>query len=167
MLAGYSLTPASRTEDGRAIFWASLGEIRLFIGRNERRWFVVTGSDRMDSEHFVLAAPSMETVEKYFFGRFCLPIRRIRDLARVKAPISIGEISPKFTIDTRNFEGVERFCLIASDGSVAAVSSVDQITGAAELVKLSLLMTTSIDMITASCLDPDGKPLFQLVGRLN
>lgn len=160
-IAGYTLTPGSRSEDGRAIFWASLGEIRLFIGRNDRGWFVVTDSDRMGPEHFILAAPSMDTIEKYFFGRFCQVIRRKRELPRLRIPVLREQLAPNFHIDIRDFEGVDRLTLISSDGAAVAVSSSDSVTGTAELVKLSFFLNVSIDEIVASCLDQNGKPLFR------
>ncbi|WP_084293473.1 TNT antitoxin family protein [Mycobacterium gastri] len=163
-IAGYTLTPGSRSEDGRAIFWASLGEIRLFIGWNDRGWFVVTDSDRMGPEHFILAAPSMDTIEKYFFGRFCPTIRRKRELPRLKIPVLKEQLPSNFRIDIRDFEGVERLTLVANDGSVVAVSSSDPVTGTAELAKLSFFLAAPIDEIVASCFDPYGKPLFQDLG---
>jgi Immunity protein 61 len=160
-LAGYALTPGSRTDDGRAVFWASLGEVRLLIGRDATGWFVITDSDRMGPEHFILAAPTIDTIERYFFGRFCQSIRSRRELPRVRLPISEEEISPHFSLDSRYFDGVQRLALIASDGSTVAISSADRLTGTAELVKLSLYLTATIDEIVASGLDPDGKPLFK------
>ncbi|MBV8455139.1 MAG: TNT antitoxin family protein [Acetobacteraceae bacterium] len=159
--AGYALTPGSRTVDGRALFWASLGEIRLVIGKNQDGWFVVTDSDRMGSEHFILAAPSMGTIEKYFYGRFCLSIRSNCGLPRVRVPISAEETSNQFSIDTRSFEGTERFALIAADGSTVAISSADSVTAKAELGKLRVFLRATIDQIEASAVDPDGRPLFE------
>ena len=160
-LAGYSVNPGSRTADGRAVFWASLGEIRLLIGRNPDGWFVITDSDRMEAEQFVLAAPSMTTIEKYLFGRFCLSIRSKRGLPRVRVPITADESVLHFRIATQKFEGIERFTLIASDGSTTAVGSADRATGTAELKKLALYLIATIDEIEASAVDPDGKPIFE------
>ena len=160
-LAGYTLTPGKSTDDGRAIFWASLGEIRLFIGKNQDRWFVVTDSDRMGPEHFILAAQSMGTIEKYLFGRFCLHIRSIRGLPRVGVPISNNGLVSAYSIETREFEGTQRFALVASDGSTVAISSADRVTATAELKRLALYLTATIDQIEASAVDPDGKPLFE------
>lgn len=160
-LAGYALTPSSRTSDGRAVFWASMGEVRLLIGTKPDGWYVVTDSDRMGSESFILAAPSMATIEKYLFGRFCLSIRSARGLPRVGLPISANEKPSDFSIETRCYEGVERFALIASDGSTVAISSADRVTGTAELKKLALYLTATIDQIKASATDPEGEPLFE------
>ncbi|ORB35149.1 Imm61 family immunity protein [Mycobacterium persicum] len=160
-IAGYTLTPGSRSGDGRAIFWASLGEIRLFIGANDHGWFIVTDSDRMGAEHFVLATRSMDTIEKYLFGRFCPGIRRKHELPRLKMPVLREQLPPNLYIDIRDFEGVERLTLISSDGSAVAVSSSDSVTGTAELVKLSFFLNASIDEIVASCFDRNGRPLFR------
>jgi hypothetical protein len=136
------------------------GEVRHFIGFDDG-WYVVTDSDRMGSEHFILAAPSMTTIERYLFGRFCLSIRSNADLPRVHAPTSTDGISAHFSIETRCFEGVDRFALIDTDGSIAAISSADKVTARAELTKLALYLTATIDQIEASAFDPDGKPLFE------
>ncbi|MBI2695941.1 TNT antitoxin family protein [Mycobacterium nebraskense] len=160
-LAGYTLTPGKCTDDGRALFWAALGEIRLFIGKSQDGWFVVTDSDRMGPEHFILAAPSMDTIEKYLFGRFCLHIRSARGLPRVGVPASHNGLLSPYSIETRDFQGTQRFALIASDGSTVAVSSADRVTATAELRKLALYLTATIDQIEASADDPDGKPLFE------
>lgn len=160
-VAGYTLTPGHRTDDGRVVLWAAAGEIRLFIGNSSDGWFVVTDSDRMGAEHFILAAPAMATIEKYLFGRFCLHIRNARGLPRVGVPMSEDGWRSKYSIDTRDFQGTQHFALIAADHSTVAVSSADKVTAAAELRKLALFLTATIDQIEASAVDPDGKPLFE------
>ncbi|WP_082459702.1 MULTISPECIES: TNT antitoxin family protein [unclassified Mycobacterium] len=160
-LAGYTLTPGDCTDDGRAILWAASGEIRLFIGQNDASWFIVTDSDRMGPEHFVLAAPSMDAIEKYLYGRFCLHIRSARGLPRVGVPVSDSGFVSTYSIEARDFEGTQRFALVASDGSTLAVSSSDKVTATAELRKLALYLTATIDQIEESAIDPDGKPLFE------
>ncbi|MGD1171311.1 TNT antitoxin family protein [Mycobacterium seoulense] len=159
-VAGYTLTPGHRTDDGRAVLWAAAGEIRLLIG-NSSGWFVITDSDRMGAEHFILAAPAMSTIEKYLFGRFCLHIRSARRLPHVGLPISEDGWRSDYSIQIRDFQGAQHFALIAADGSTVAVSSADRVTAAAELRKLALFLTATIDQIEASAVDPDGKPLFE------
>lgn len=161
-LAGYTLTPGSRTRDGRAMFWSPGGEVRYFIGANHDGWFIVTDSDRLGPEYLDLAAPSMATIERYFFGKFGRFIRSRKDLPRVQTPIAREEVSAGFTIGARMFEGVERLALIAPSGSEVAVSSGDELSGTADLVKLSLYLTATMEDIVTSYLDPDGKPLFTL-----
>jgi hypothetical protein len=161
-LAGYSLTPGSRTDDGRALFWSDGGEIRHFIGTDARGWFVVTDSDRLGPEYLDLAARSMTTIEHYFLGQFGRFVRSQKRLPRVHMPTVSEEISAGFTIRTQPFDGVERLALIGPDGSEVAISSGDKVSGTADLVKLSLFLTATAEEIMASYLDPGGKPLFAL-----
>jgi hypothetical protein len=161
-LAGYSLTPGSDTEDGRAMFWSAGGEVRHFIGTNDAGWFTVTDSDRLGPEYLVFLAPSMATIESYFFGKFGGYIRSRKKLPRVHVPFTLEEISTGFTIQSRNFDGVERFTLIASDGSEVAASSGDKFSGTADLVELSHYLTVTTEDIVTSYLDPEGNPLFTL-----
>ncbi len=159
-LAGYTLTPASRTDDGRAVFWSAGGETRLYIGTNDEDWFIVHDSYRMGAEKFKFAARSMETIEKYLTGTFGEYIRSIRNLPDVHIPGTEEEISAGFTIGTKLFEQTERFALMESSGSVVAVVSGGRLIATMRLVELSLYLTVTIDDITTSFLDPDGKPLF-------
>jgi immunity protein 61 of polymorphic toxin system len=159
-IAGYTLTPASRSHDGRALFWSAGGEVRHFIGAGDDGWFVVSDSDRLGPEYLDVAAPSMATIERYFFGKFGRFIRSKKGLPRVHVPIAREEISAGFTIGARMLEGVERLALVDSDGSAVAVSSGDELSGTADLVKLSLYLTAAVDDIVTSFLAPDGKPLF-------
>jgi hypothetical protein len=160
-LADYTLTPGSNTTDGRPLFWSASGENRLFIGRKQDGWLVITDSDRMESEGFVLAASSIDTIEKYLFGRFGMYIRSARGLPRVSVPTSANQPSSNFSIETRGFDGIERFALVASDGSAVAIGSADKVTGPSELKKLALYLAATTDRIEASALDPEGKPLFE------
>jgi hypothetical protein len=160
-LAGYSLVPASRAHDGRAVFWTAGGEVEFYTGANDDGWFVITRAERGGREDFKLAAPSLDTIQKYFFRNFGRSVRSNRGLPIVAVPESKEEVAAGFTIENRLFEGVERLALISSDGSTVAVSSDDKLIGTATLVDLSLCLTATIDDIIASYLDPDGKPLFK------
>jgi hypothetical protein len=160
-LADYALTPGSRANDGRALFWSAGGEVRQFIGANDDGWFVVTDSDHLGPENLDLAAPSMETIETYLFGKFSRFIRSKNSLPPVHIPTARDEISAGFTIGTRMLDGVQRLALAASNGSAVAVSSGDELSGTADLVKLSLYLIATVDDIVTSSLAPDGKPLFK------
>jgi hypothetical protein len=153
----------SEAEDGRPMFWKEGGQLQHLIGRNGDGWFVITHLDRSGPEHLVLAAPSIETIERYFFGDLGSSVREHLELPDVREPLSRDEIAPGFTLGTRTFEGVaDRMALIDSGGAVVAVSSRDVWTGTDRLVRLSMYVTATIDDIVASFLDPVGKPLFSL-----
>ncbi|OBH07926.1 hypothetical protein A5696_21425 [Mycobacterium sp. E2699] len=115
----------------------------------------------MGSEQFLLAAPSMATIEKYLLGRFCLSIRSGSGLPRVHVPTSAQDMSGHFTIETRDFDGVKRFALVATDGSTVAIGSADRVTAKSEFTKLALYLPATIDQFEASAVDPDGEPLFE------
>jgi hypothetical protein len=161
-LAGYTLTPASTAHDGRALFWSAGGEVRLFIESRDDGWFIVTRSDRLGEEHFEFAAKSSTTLDKYLFGSFGQSIRSNRGLPVIPMPRSLDEVSAGFSVETRQFDGIERLALIAPDGSVAGISSGGKLIATASLIELSLYLTATIEEIMASSLDPDGKPLFRL-----
>jgi hypothetical protein len=161
-LAGYGFTSGSVTDDGRAMFWSPGGEVRHFVGADSPGWFIVTDSDRLGPEYLMFLAPSMATIEAYFFGKFGGYIRSRKKLPRVHVPFTMDEIHAGFTIESRDFDGVNRFTLIGSDGSKIAASRGDKFSATADLVELSHYQTVSTDDIVASYLDPLGKPLFTL-----
>jgi hypothetical protein len=153
----------SEAEDGRPMFWKEGGQLRYFIGRGDDGWFVITQWVRGDPEQFVLAAPSMDTIERHLFGDFGPSVRRQRRLPDVRRPIDWEEMAPGFTFDTRTFGGVEdRIALIDSAGAVVAISSSDPVTASFALAGLSVYVSATVDDIVASFLDPEGKPLFSL-----
>lgn len=76
-------------------------------------------------------------------------------------PVSDNALVSTYNVETREFDGSQHFALIASDGSTVAISSTDKVTAAAELKKLAVYLSATIDQIEASAGDPDGKPLFE------
>jgi hypothetical protein len=160
--AGYELTPGTTTADGRAIFWADGGEIRHFVGVGDDGWFYVNDSDRLGPEYLDLAAPSMATIETYFFGKFGRFIRSREQLPRVRMPIGKGDLSVGFELSTKVYAGSDRFALIGPSGSEVAISSGDEFSATAELAKLSLYLTASTKEIMSSYLNPSGQPLFSV-----
>jgi hypothetical protein len=160
VLAGYSLTPGSVTDDGRALFWSDGGEVRHFVGANDSGWFVVTDSDRLGPEYYRFAAHSLNTIEKHFFGKFGEYIRSIRNFPSIHIPNTKEEVSQGFSIEYRKFEQVDRLALIDSAGTILAFSSADLIIGTMELVALSVYLPATVDDITVAFLSPDGSPLF-------
>ncbi|ORW07487.1 Imm61 family immunity protein [Mycobacterium kyorinense] len=153
----------SKAEDGRAMFWKEGGQLQYLLGRNGDGWFVITHLERSGPEFLVVAAPSMETVERYFFGDFGSSVRWHRRLPDVREPFSREELAPGFSLATRTFDGVEnRMALIDSGGAVVAVSGKDVLRGTGRLVRLSVYVSATVDDIVGSFLDPEGKPLFSL-----
>lgn len=153
----------SAAEDGRPMFWKEGGQLRYLIGRNDDGWFIITQVVRSDPEQFVLAAPSMDTVERFLFGDFGPSVRRRRKLPDVRRPIDWEEMAPGFMVETRTFGGVEeRIALVDSAGAVVAISSSDPVTASFNLAGLSVYVSATVDDIVTSFLDPEGKPLFSL-----
>lgn len=159
-LAGYTLTPGRVTDDGRAIFYNEGGEVRYFIESRSDTWFVVTESDRMGQEYLVLAARSLDVVEKYFFGVFGSTVRSRRGLPEVRLPSSADDVGDGFTLDDLEFDGRRCRGLIDPAGRVVAVSSGDTLSGTWELAPLWLYLTAADDEIMQSFQDPAGRPLF-------
>jgi hypothetical protein len=158
--AGYSLTPASRAHDRRALFWSAGGEVRLFVASRDDGWFEITRSDRLGEEHFKFAATSMSIIEKYLFGNFGQSIRSNRHLPPLPMPKSTDEASAGFSIEKRQFDGVDRWTLVSPDGSVAGVIGGGKLIATGSLVELSWYLSATTNDIMASCLDPAGRPLF-------
>ncbi|MDP7705239.1 MULTISPECIES: Imm61 family immunity protein [unclassified Mycobacterium] len=159
-LAGYTLTPGPVTDDGRAIFYNSGGEVRYFVGLRSDGWFTVTESDRMSAEYFVLAARTLDVIEKYFFGVFGSTWRGIRGLPDVRLPASADDIGDGFTLADVEFDGRQCRGLVDPAGGVVAISSGDAFSGTWELAPLWLYLKASADEIMRSFEDPAGRPLF-------
>jgi hypothetical protein len=153
--AALDLIQGSHADDGRTVIWNKGGETRYFIDFVEG-YYVITSSDRMDSEKFHLGTLTMPLLEKYLCGRFGGSVRKIRGLQRVRKPFSVDELQPGCTISKRSFAARERATLIDSTGTVVAIGAVDR------LVELSHYLDVTVDTIKASYLAADGKPLFTL-----
>jgi Immunity protein 61 len=151
--AGLDLIQGSQTDDGRTVIWNKGGEIRYFIDFVDG-YYVITSSDRMDTEKFHFGAVTMILLEKYLCGRFGGSVRRIRGLRRVRKPFSLEELQHGCTIGKRMFAARERATLIDSTGTVVAIGAVDR------LVELSHYIDVTVDTIKDSFLDPEGTPLF-------
>ncbi|GAB1815540.1 Imm61 family immunity protein [Mycobacterium sp. MUNTM1] len=157
--AEYSLTHASEIGEP-AIFWNSGGEIRKFIALDIEGWFVVSTSERMGNDQFNLAAPSMETVERYLYAYFGQTMREARHLPRLRQPSKIGEIPDGFTIRQMEFGGRLRRSLVGPMGTIVAVGSGDAVLGTMMLVRLARSLSVTVEAIKESFLSEDGTPLF-------
>lgn len=154
-VAGYALTPASITGDGRAIFWTDPGgEIRYFIAANQGGWLVVTSSERMGSEQFEVGVQSIFVLERYLFGQFGIDVRSKCRLPRVVKPHRVEEVYPGFGIEAMEFEGVTRDSLVDPGGNTLAIGDVY------DMVLVSHYLNSTVAQIEESFHRPDGRPLF-------
>jgi Immunity protein 61 len=154
--AGLDLLQGSQTADGRTVIWNKGGEIRYFIDFVDG-YYVITSSDRMDTEKFHFGTVTAVLLEKYLCGHFGGSVRRVRGLQRVRKPFSLEELAQGCTIGKRTFAERERATLIDSTGTVVAIGAVDR------LVELSHYLDVTVVSIEDSFLDPEGAPLFTLL----
>ncbi|MCI4676802.1 Imm61 family immunity protein [Candidatus Mycolicibacterium alkanivorans] len=159
--AGYSVTESS-SEDGRAIVWNSGGEIRYFIGKGAEEWIVVTSSERMGKEEFVLASPLPDLIERKFLAIFARLVRSHSGLVRLSRPTSTAHLAAGYSVGVQHFWGKDRRTLIDSQGRVIAVVSGGELVGTVNAVELSLFASHTSDAIVQSMMDPAGKPLFSV-----
>lgn len=161
--AGYSVTESS-SEGGRAIAWNPGGDIRYFIGDGAEGWIVVTSSERMGEEEFVLASTLPALIERKFLAIFARLVRVHRDLPRLSRPSSVDDLVAGYRIGTQQFWGKERRTLIDPQERTIAVVSGGELVGTANAVELSVLATNSTQAIIKSMLNPSGEPLFSVRG---
>lgn len=160
-LAGYELTPAARAHDGRAVFWNKGGEVRLLVAARDDGWFVLTDSDRLGEEQFVLAAVSLPVVEKYLWGSFGLSIRSRRGMPDIKLPYAANDVDHGFSIGVVQFDGRERQALLDSAGQPVAVCGGGALMGTRDMARLSLYLNSTVPQIQESFENTDGRPLFR------
>ncbi|OBG71149.1 hypothetical protein A5700_12455 [Mycobacterium sp. E1214] len=110
----------------------------------------------MNSEYLVLAAPSLETIEKYLYGRFGFALRSDKGLPHLRTPV-LEELG--YSCTSQPHKDRERFALVNAAGALIAIGSADRLTAKVEFKRLALMLTASIDEIESSMMDPDGKPL--------
>ena len=156
-LAGMDLVQGSRTQDGRTVLWNKGGEIRYFINLTDS-YYVITMSDRTSPEYFNFAAPTMELIEKYLYGRFGGSVRKAHGLKRLQKPFTRDELKQGYSFGKITFADRERETLIDRDGSTAAIAADDR------LVEMSHYVDVPVETIKNSFLDPAGKPLFVVLG---
>jgi hypothetical protein len=118
-LADFSLTPTDR--NGRAVFWSNNGEIRYFIGRGTDGWLRVTCSNRTGPEQLELAAPSLPTIETYFYGFFGSDVRYGRHfpqatpVERLPDGFEVGSLANKGRDDFERFDSANQDYLARFD----------------------------------------------------
>jgi hypothetical protein len=161
-IAGFKTKQGTETADGRVEFTAGLGEYRKLVGIEGDSWIIVNDSDRLGPEYVVFAASELEATERYLLDTFGRTIRSRRKLPRIPLPMTAEGVADGFELEPRDLRGEERLALVDSDARVVAFSRGDPTIAVFELVRLSHLMSASVEDIKASFLDPNGSPLFSL-----
>jgi hypothetical protein len=156
--AHYSFTAG--TSDNSPVLWSEGGEERYFISETEGG-YQVTNSSRSSHESFLFDCAAPYVVERYFWGFLGGVIRSRMQRSRLPVPTTKSAVAPGYRI-----EGTvdERLALIDAEG-VCLMTTLDDVSDVALLVKTSYWLTWSITDIEASYLDPYGRPLF-VDGRL-
>jgi hypothetical protein len=163
--AGYSLTPTD--QEGRAVFWTSDGEIRYFIEKLGERWFRVTRSNRMGEPQLEVAAPSMPTIERYFYGlfgmdvRYRIPLKQARiDQRRRDENFFIRKFSKADQDYFTLFQNADHEHLaLYNAGEVVAVDGFGKIMAEIRLTKLAVYLSVSITELKDSFERADGGDL--------
>lgn len=146
-------------QSGAAVFSSDPGaEIRMYV-RQGHDGYVLTWAERRSAEQFELSAPALETIERYLLGQFGSNFRSLNGLPRLRIPTKPATIANGFGLSGIDDRG--RCALINQRSDVVAVAGGD-ITAYSTLVKLSHLLSSPVDEITASYRDPDGRPLFHV-----
>jgi hypothetical protein len=163
--AGYSLTPPDQS--GRAAFWTTDGEIRYFIDKANEKWFRVTRSDRMGKPQLEVAAPSMPTIERYFYGLFGMDVRYKSHPTRVTADERRRDDSfviRQFPATDQDYFALfqnadhERLALYDA-GDAVAVDGFGKIMAEIRLAELAVYLSGSIAELKDSFERADGGQL--------
>lgn len=158
MKAGFSQSTGD--EDGSLCFYNDGGEERYYLrwSQSEAGRILVTNASRSSDEEFVFSAQRLEVAERYFWGFFGTAIRSRTGLARLRVPVRSDAVATGYRIDTTNSGHTD---LVDRDGTRIMTAGND-VSDIALLVKTSHWLSATIPALTASYLDPAGKPLFPL-----
>ena len=160
--AGFSLTPADN--NGRAVFSTSDGEIRYFVEKVGESWFRVTCSNRMGPEQFELAAPSLSTIETYFYGSFGSDIRdnaekasATPDTRRLDDRFQIGpaadeDLAPLQLVNDAD----EPYLALFDQDQVIAVDGFDTVIANIRLTDLAVYLSVDNEEIKTAFTNDDG-----------
>lgn len=163
--AGFILTPVDN--DGRAVFSTSDSEIRYFVEKVDGGWFRVTSSNRMGPEQFEMAAPSLSTIEAYFYGSFGSDIRDNAEM--IEATPDARRLEGRFQIIPATDEELahlqlaydddEPYLALFDQGGVIAVDGFDLEMANIRLNDLAVYLSYDTEEIKASFMARDGAPL--------
>ncbi|OPX10072.1 Imm61 family immunity protein [Mycobacterium sp. AT1] len=151
-MAGYGFTPAGSSD--AAIFWTNPGgEIRFYIRSDGEDSFTLSVAERSLPEQFELYATSLRTIERYLFGVFGASVRAKRGLARLKFAAGEEQLAPGYSIDEPDADGY-----VSLRNSEDLVAKARGRIGVAVLVKLSHLLSGSVQDLLATFEGPAGSP---------
>jgi hypothetical protein len=151
-LAGYAFTPAGTSDS--AIFWTNPGgEIRFYVRSDGEESFTLSVAERSLPEQFELYGTSLRTIERYLLGVFGTSMRAKRGLPRLKFASKEEQLALGYSLDEVDADGYIR--LRNSKGLVAKSRGR---TSVAALVKLSHLLSGSVQDLVAAFQDPAGGP---------
>jgi hypothetical protein len=176
---GFSLTPVDR--QGRAVFSSSNGETRYLIEKVSDEWLRVTCSDRTGPRQLELAATSLSTIEKYFYGFFGSDIRDKYQLKQA-TPTSQGDrpaggytigwlpdadqdyLAPFNDADQDHFAQFDdadqgHFALFDAREQVTAVDGFGEVLARIRLSDLAVYLSHGPEEIKDSFRDPEGGSL--------
>jgi hypothetical protein len=160
--AGFSLTRVDN--DGRAVFSTSDGEIRYFVEKVGESWFRVTSSNRMGPDQFELAAPSLSTIETYFYGSFGSDFRDTAEMTELTPNARRRDgrfhIGPADDEDLADLELVndadQPYFALFDQNQVIAVDGFDEDMAAIRLTDLAVYLSVDNEEIKAAFTDDDG-----------
>jgi hypothetical protein len=160
--AGFILTPVDK--DGRSMFSTSDSEIRYFVEKVDEGWFRVTSSNRMGPEQFEMAAPSLSTIEAYFYGSFGADIRDNAEM--IEATPDTRRLDGRFQISPATDEELAHLQLVYDDdepylalfdqAGVIAVDGFDVEMANMRLNDLAVYLSHDKDEIRAAFTAADG-----------
>jgi hypothetical protein len=153
--AGLSLTKEDHS--GAALFWTDPGgEVRFYVRGSEELGYTLSSSERGQAEQNELYGSSVRVIERHLFAVFCPAVRSKLRLPRLIFPSRRDQLAAGYTLSDPDQDGY--VSLSDSDGLVAKARG--RVTSVSILVRLSRLLSSSLQDLELSCEDPDGHPLF-------
>ena len=151
-----------RTEFGSepTVFFNAGGEERYYLrsSSDESGWVTVTHASRSGDEQYVFEARDLQITERYFWGFFGVGIRSRERLPRLSLPLRLDQVAAGFRIDCTAAD--ETVLLNAAEERIMiGLKDVYDIT---RLVRTSHWLSITIQELTDSFLDADGRPAFPI-----
>ncbi len=148
-------------QSGAALFWTDPGgEIRYYVRGSEEIGYTLASSERAQAEQFQLFGSSMLVMERHLFAVFSSAIRSKAGLSRLIFPSKQTELAEGYAMSELDPGGYRtlsgsRALLARARGNVSSISI---------LVRLSHLLSNSLEDVKTSLEDPSGRPLLDVRG---